>query len=419
MLKVVQTKLPLDRAPACATPQQDLTQPLQGEDESPPPDQSGCGRPPPKPSSLLANLFTGRFSRLNWIVRILFAPGIVWHEATHRHDAVRHHLLHPSRVRWSHYFSAIPLRITGKLALRARAANLRAAWLWAVPATFALLVGDLPGWARVLFGYVPAWIAVSNLVAGLSEYLDQIPMIARGHPETDRILATLQPGLPQEQPLKGWEEELAKTVSPDELDEVFLKEALLKEGPLKKEALLKEGLRKFVSGLRQLDGLREPDQIHRIVNRAFVKRGLLARIPPTEELTAELVDRDTGQVVAVRSLMVQTTTRREHELRIMGGWITAKFRDEAFRNKGNRRLLYRWIATEPWFREEFAGWRMTGRVTQDAAKAWKDSGFFNATAKQDQGEVYNLLGIFPKWEQTGTAGPHQMVSSAVGQPKPG
>jgi len=136
------------------------------------------------------------------------------------------------------------------------------------------------------------------------------------------------------------------------------------------------------------------------VNRAFVKRGLLARIPPTEELTAELVDRDTGQVVAVRSLMVQTT-RRKDELRIMGGWITAKFRDEEFRNKGNRRLLYRWIATEPWFREEFAGWRMTGRGTQDAAMAWKDSGFFNATARQDQGELYNLEGIFPKWEQAG------------------
>src|SRR5207247_441001 len=298
VLKVVQTKLTMDRAPACATPQGDLTEPLQCEDESPPPDQSGCGRPPPKPGSLLANLFTGRFSRLNWVVRILFAPGIVWHEATHRLDAVRHHLLHPSRVRWSHYFSAIPLKITGKRALRARAANLRAAWLWAVPATFALLVGDLPGWARVLFSYVPAWIAVSNLVAGLSEYLDRIPMIARGHPETDRILATLHPGLPVEQPLKGWAEELAKTVSRD-----------------------------------------------------------------------ELVDGDTGQVVAVRSLMVQTTTRREHELRIMGGWITAKFRDEEFRNKGNRRLLYRWIATEPWFREEFAGWRMTGRGTQDAAKA--------------------------------------------------
>ena len=103
----------------------------------------------------------------------------------------------------------------------------------------------------------------------------------------------------------------------------------------------------------------------------------------------------------------------------MGGWITAKFRDEAFRNKGNRRLLYRWIATEPWFREEFAGWRMTGRGTQDAAKAWKDSGFFNATARQDQGELYNLEGIFPTWEQTGTAGPHQVVSSALGQPKPG
>ncbi len=102
--------------------------------------------------------------------------------------------------------------------------------------------------------------------------------------------------------------------------------------------------------------------------------------------------------------MVQTT-RRKHELRIMGGWITAKFRDEAFRNKGNRRPLYRWIATEPWFREEFAGWRMTGRGTQDAAKAWKDSGFFNATATQEQGELYNLEGIFPTWEQTGTAGP--------------
>ncbi len=330
MLKVVQTKLPLDRAPACETPQADLTQPLQCEDESPPPDQ-GCGRPPSKPGSLLANLFTGRFSRLNWVVRILFAPGIVWHEATHRLDAVRHHLLHPSRVRWSHYFSAIPLRITGKLALRARAANLRAAWLWAVPATFALL-GDLPGWARVLFGYVPAWIAVSNLVAGLSEYLDRIPMIARGHPETDRILATLQPGLPEEQPLKGWEEELAKTVSPDELDEVFLKEALLKEGPLKKEALLKEGLGKFVSGLRQLDGLREPDQIHRIVNRAFVKRGLLARIPPTEELTAELVDRDTGQVVAVRSLMVQTTRRKMN----YGSWEAGSLRSSETKRSETR-----------------------------------------------------------------------------------
>ena len=62
---------------------------------------------------------------------------------------------------------------------------------------------------------------------------------------------------------------------------------------------------------------------------------------------------------------------------------------------------------------------MTGRGTQDAAKAWEDSGFFNATARQDQGELYNLEGIFPTWEQTGTAGPHQVVSSALGQPKPG
>ena len=30
---------------------------------------------------------------------------------------------------------------------------------------------------------------------------------------------------------------------------------------------------------------------------------------------------------------------------------------------------------------------------------------------------YNFEGIFPTWEQT--AGPHQVVSSALGQPKPG